>query len=105
MNIYGKIVYLAAPVKIGDRQANIKRAITTAGYLIESGAFVYSPFLPLFQEYMMRDPTFWQQFGQTFLERSDVLIWLEGESEKVEREIEYAKDIGIDVLPYTIFLQ
>jgi hypothetical protein len=106
MNLINKIVYLAAPYSIGDKEANVKRSITAANYLMDMGAYVFNPLLSHYTDQAQeRPPDYWYAFDLVFLERCDVLIFLDGESKGVRAEIEQAEILGMPVIFYNDFLQ
>lgn len=106
MNLYGKVVYLAAPYSIGDKEANVKRAIDVANRLLDMGIYVYCPLLSHYLDQAQgREPDFWYRFDMIFLGRCDALVWLDGESKGVEAEIKYAEILGMPVWRYRNLLQ
>ena len=101
-----QIVYLAAPYSIGNKEANVKRAISTANTLMDMGYYVYNPLLSHYQDTEKGRPDdYWYRCQMLFLERCDLLVWLDGESKGVLAEIDRARTIGMTVIPFTEFLQ
>ena len=106
MNLINRIIYLAAPYSLGDREANVKRAIDAANHLMDLGAYVFNPLLSHYTDMAQsRPPEYWCQFGMVFLERCDILVWLDGESEGVRAEIARAEALDMPVLFYGDLLQ
>ena len=92
-------VYIASPYTKGDQIENVKRQIETAHKLIDLGFAPYLPLLCHFQHvYIPRAYEDWLKLDFEWINACDALLRLEGESEGADKEVEYAKQLGIRVV-------
>ena len=94
----GKLVYIASPYTFGDLAVNVRRQIFNAEYIRDAG---FVPEVPLLSHFWhMISPhnyEYWMQLDLDKLEHCDCLVRLSGESKGADREVEYAKKLGIPV--------
>ena len=107
MNIYGKVVYLACPYSIGDKEVNVEIAINATNFLIDLGAaYVICPLLSHYLDKAQpRLTDFWYHYDMTALDLCDVLVWLDGESKGVVAEIARAEELEMPVIFFNDLLQ
>lgn len=94
-------VYVAAPIRQGDRPANIHRAIVAGEQLRAAG---HAPFIPHLGELWAivtgrgdGDPEEWFTYDNAWLDVCDALIRLPGPSQGSDLEVERARANGIPV--------
>lgn len=95
-----KLVYLAGPMTIGDRDGNVKIAMAWARKLVDAGYSVFCPHLSSFfpwawdKEY---GHDFWMEFDFPMLVRSDYFVRIESDtpSDGADDESEFAFGHGI----------
>lgn len=91
-------VYVAGPMRIGDMARNIRNGIDAAQNLLELGFAPYLPHLTHFWDLVWpNDFKAWLKLDFRFLSACDLLLRLPGESEGADREVDYAKQLGIPV--------
>jgi hypothetical protein len=91
-------VYIAGPYTVGDVGFNVSTAIVAAHYLMNAGHHPYVPHLSHFMHiFAPRSYEDWFALDVAWLERSDVLVRLPGESPGGDREVMIAKELGIPV--------
>jgi hypothetical protein len=93
------VVYIASPYTIGDQAVNVKRQIDTADELMN---LYYCPIVPLLTHFQhMHHPRpyeDWLAIDFEHIKRCDILLRLPGESNGADREVEFAKSIGKQVV-------
>ena len=91
-------VYIASPYTIGTWKKNVERQIDMANYLSGAG---FLPCWPLSSHYLdlrhSRPYEFWMNLDREELKRCDALLRLAGESVGADREVEWAKELGLPV--------
>ena len=94
-----KHIYIAGPYTKGDMVMNLRAAIFAADKLAQAGHFPFVPHLSHFWHLVCpHNYEFWLEQDFAWLEVCDCVLCLPGESVGVEREIEYAKELGIPVI-------
>ena len=91
-------VYVAGPISIGNFMENIRRGIDAAEDLRKLGFVPFCPFLDAFWQ-LVHKMTYEELLDQDFawIEVCDALVRLPGESPGADREIEFARSLGIPV--------
>lgn len=95
-----KHIYVACPITVGDQMLNIKRGLDAATRLLESG---YVPFVPVLTCFWhLNNPQHyetWMSYDFKWIAKCDGILALamECESKGRDREIAYAKEIGLPV--------
>ena len=95
-----RLVYLAMPYTHPDPIENTNRAIQAAELLIskKAGFTPYVPHLSLAWHLVYPHAvSFWYEYDLNILERCDCLLRLGGASEGADREVEYARQMGVPV--------
>ena len=94
-----KYIYLAHPISKGNQFQNIRGAVVTADRLMRAGYVVFNPGLSALHDMIIKGTPYELYMAQDFawIEKCDCLIRLPGESQGADREVAYAKDIGIPV--------
>lgn len=94
-------VYVAGPIRRGDRPANIHAGIAAGEQLRAAG---YAPFIPHLTELWAivtgrgdGDPEDWFRYDNAFLDVCDALIRLPGPSQGSDLEVARARQRGIPV--------
>ena len=92
-------VYVAGPYAKPDPVINTRNAILAGEEIIKLG---YLPFVPhlthLWHLVEPHEPDFWYSYDLEWLECCDILLRLPGESWGADREVEFAKEHGIQVI-------
>lgn len=92
-------VYIASPYTIGDKEDNVRKQIDTFSELINRG---YTPFAPLLSHFVHtihpKCYETWMDWDFTWIKQCDVVLRLPGCSSGADREVEFAKSIGVDVV-------
>lgn len=92
-------VYIASPYTKGDQLENVKRQIKVAHKLIDLGFAPYLPLLCHFQHtFLPRAYEDWLKLDFEWIQACDVLLRLEGDSEGADKEVEYAKELGLRIV-------
>jgi len=92
------VVYIASPYTKGDVAVNVHNAFKVADKLVELGFIPYVPIWTHFWHLVSPHPyEFWTKMDLEFVKRCDCVLRIEGESSGADKEIEYAKSIGIPV--------
>ncbi len=97
-----KTVYIASPYTLGDVAVNVKKQMDTASALIDMGVAPYWPVHSHFL-HMVYPKSYEKWMEQCFhwLEKSDCVLRLPGESKGADREVQRAKELCIPVF-YTL---
>jgi hypothetical protein len=105
-----KLIFISSPYTHENPEVvheNYLKVAKFAAELIKQGYVAFSPILyghnaVRYQPDMPTDWDFWKIFCLTFLSRSDEMIvyMMEGwdKSKGVKEEIQYAKDLGIEII-------
>lgn len=92
-------VYIASPYSKGDVAVNVARQMTCANILIDTGFAPFAPLLFHFQHlHSPKSYKIWMTLDFEWVKSCDVLLRLSGDSEGADREVEFAKNIGIPVV-------
>jgi len=93
-----KIVYIASPYTIGDKDINIFTQMETANKLMDLG---FCPIVPLFTHFQnklfSRPNKDWQEIDFLKIEMCDCLLRLPGECKDADLEVKYARSLLIPV--------
>lgn len=92
------LVYIAGPIT-GDPWGCVRRAVRWSSICQNNGCDAYLPQLSVLQE--MIEPQlyeYWINLGLNMLSRCDGLIRLSGDSPGADREVEYAKELGLPII-------
>jgi len=91
---------VASPYSVGDKQANVDRAVDYGNLLLDAG---HAPFVPVLNHYMeKRKPrpwAEWMRLDMEWLPHAQVFTRLPGESAGGELEEAEAVRLGIPVVP------
>lgn|SRR4030065_539677 len=102
-----KLIYIAAPLSVGNVAHNIRKVLETAETLIETGDIV--PFIPHLSHFWncmiphadtRHKESFWMAYDFDMLLHCDGMIRLPGESIGADMEVEFCKEHGIRI--YTL---
>lgn len=92
-------VYVAGPMRLGNRYDNIHLGIVTGRELVRRG---YAPLIPHLTHFVDPDDSLgwepWLEVDEAWLQHADVLLRLPGESAGADREVEFCLDYGIPVV-------
>ena len=91
-------VYVAGPLTKGDQLLNIRSAVEAGDRIQDAGHTVFIPHLSA-QWHMLRPHGYewWMRWCMDWLGVCDVLLRLPGESSGADREVERARELGIEV--------
>jgi len=93
-----KKIYVAGPYSNGDKAKNVERAIDMAELLSKKGWCPYIPHLTHFWDLLYLHPyEFWLAQDNEWLVYCDALYRMEGESTGADKEVTYAKAIGMPI--------
>ena len=91
-------VYIASPYTKGDVAVNVKRQIDVAAELIKIGMAPYVPVLSHFIHMAHPQPyQTWTELDNEWVEASDWVLRLPGESAGADAEVRLAEHLGIPV--------
>lgn len=91
-------VYVAGPYTKGDRSENVRRAMTATIELMDAGHEPFCPILSHFLDLFFPRPWGeWLRVDLAWVEVSEALVKLPGESVGADREAVRAETIGIPV--------
>jgi len=94
-----KWCYIAAPYTVPDPVQNTNRVIRFAEKVIKKGYMPIIPHLTLLWHAVTPKPVdFWYQYTMELMKRCDMVIRLHGFSEGADREVEMARQLGIEVV-------
>lgn len=101
MNI--KYVYVSGPLTRGNVFENINKAAKAGNQLMKLGFHPMVPHLVALQEMVVPDLGYedYMKMDLAWIERCDAVLRIPGESPGGDREVAYAKELGIPVF-YTI---
>jgi nucleoside 2-deoxyribosyltransferase len=91
-------VYIASPYTVGDQALNVRRQIDCFQDLVSEG---FVPFAPLVTHFihMIHPMSYeeWMKYDFAWIQQCDCVLRLEGHSPGADREVEFAKHLGINV--------
>ena len=94
-------VYIAGPISQGDPEENCRRAINMGFALMDAG---YAPYVPHYSYFVDRDSTSgkgryeqWIALDLSWISTCHALLRLPGTSAGADREVAWAKQIGVPV--------
>jgi hypothetical protein len=91
-------VYVAGPYSQGDVCANIRAAVEAADQLVALGCIPFVPHLShLWHMIKPRTYQWWLWFDRQWLEACDCVVRIPGESNGADKEVAYARELGIPV--------
>lgn len=91
-----KTVYIAGPYTQGDVALNVREAITTGDAVAEIGYIPYIPHLSHFWHLVKpREYDWWLAYDLKWLEKCDYLIRMAGPSSGADKEVIFARELGI----------
>jgi len=94
-----KLVYIAAPYTIGNKEKNVLRAIIVAEMLIKKGYIPYVPFLNYFwNRFFKHPPKFWYDYDNHWLAKCDYIVRISGKSIGADKEMKLARKLKIPIL-------
>jgi hypothetical protein len=90
--------YVAGPFS-SNPALNTHRAAMVAYQLFEEGVFAFVPHVRLLEDTIAPGRSYedWMAFCLAWLERSDAVLRLPGESPGADREVAHAQELGIPV--------
>lgn len=95
-------VYIAGPLSLGDRQANVRQAVEAGLELARLG---YAPLIPHLTNYIDGDDSLgvenWYEIDLAWLQVADAVLRLPGPSKGADEEERLAREWGIPVY-YTV---
>ena len=98
-------IYVAGPISVGDIDAHVKKAIDVGNLLIEKGYAPFVPHLDIFADRAGLAGTHRYECSLevdfSFISVCDALLRLPGYSKGADREVHWAKSIGVPVY-YTV---
>ena len=90
-----KLVYIASPYTLGNKEQNVKVQISVAETLRHYG---FLPYWPLCSHYWhleyQHDYDFWMAQDKEWIKHCDLLLRLPGESKGADKEVEWAIELG-----------
>jgi hypothetical protein len=93
-----RYIYIAGPHSNGDTIVNVRKAILMAEKLVKEEYTPYIPHLTAFWHLVApHEYEFWLNYDLNWLSKCDALLRLPGNSSGADKEVEYAKNIGIPV--------
>ncbi len=93
-----KRIYIASPISIGDQFRNVRDAIDVAQDLLKLGFAPFVPQLGCFWHMVhANDYETWMTYDFTWVRACDALLRLPGESNGADREVDFARSLGISV--------
>jgi hypothetical protein len=95
---FGKHVYVASPMRLQPIDGP-RAAAKAADQLVAAGHFPYLPQLDRLWAYMTgeKDVEIWLRMDFAWIRKCDAMVRLPGESAGADREVAFAKSIGIPV--------
>lgn len=91
-------VYLAGPISIGNMADHVRNAISEADLLMRAGHSPFVPQLSVFWQIVSGHAyERWLTYDHEWIKVCDALIRLPGESKGADREIVWARELGIPV--------
>lgn len=91
-------VYIAGPLTSGNVNQNLEHAMTVCDTFLNKGFVPYCPHLNYFMHLKYwRSYQAWLDYDMEWLKVCDVLFRIEGFSPGADKEVEYAKSLGIPV--------
>ena len=91
-------VYIASPYTVGDQALNVRRQIDCFQDLADQG---FAPFVPLATHFIHmihpRSYEDWMSYDFEWIQQCDCVLRLDGVSLGADREVEFAKNLGIPV--------
>ena len=95
------VIYLACPMTIGGFSYNTRACLEVANRLMAKGYCPIPPVLTyLWNLYSPKTHEDWLQHDFALIAVCDGVLRLKGESVGADREIEYAKGIGVDTFEH-----
>jgi len=92
------LFYVAGPMTHGDRAYNLEQGIKVGMMIFDAG---HQAFIPHLDFHLPTRPyEFWMYHDFRMIERCDGLVRIPGLSPGAEREVEFARRLGIEV--YTV---
>jgi len=92
-------IYIAGPYTKGDVEQNVFNAIKYGEFIRATGHTPFIPHLTHFWHIISEhDYEYWMQLDRDWLEVCDALVRLPGESAGADREVEWAKELGLPIL-------
>lgn len=92
------VVYVSGPITLGDQAANIRAGIDAADRLMRNG---FAPICPQLSHFwhMVHPHSHdeWMAIDLAFVEASDAVVRLPGQSRGADLEVEHAQRLGIPV--------
>lgn len=96
------LVYVSGPYTLGDRKANVQRAVEVGNILAENGFGVFIPHLShWWDKSFPHDWEFWMQQDLAILLRCDALVRIHGDSKGSDVEWRVAEDHGIPAIMWS----
>lgn len=91
-------IYVAGPISIGNVMEHTKAAIHAADRLMKAGHSPFVPQLSVFWQIVSgHEYERWLEYDHEWIKVCDALIRLPGESKGADREIVWARELGIPV--------
>ena len=92
-------VYIAGPISLGDRVANIRQAILAADLVLRAGHTPFVPHLDFLWELVVGDAPYEGRmaYDHEWIKVCGALIRLPGASSGADREVVWARELGIPV--------
>ena len=93
------IIFVAGPYSGGDTAQNVRRAIDRGMQLNDQGHYAVIPHLSHFLHIIEKRPyEYWMALSHIIVPKCDKLIRLPGESPGADREVDFAKISGVEVV-------
>ena len=93
------LIYIAGPLTTGNQIINTNLANQAAARLMRAGLAPFVPHNMILCELVSPGPSYeeWLDLCLTYLSRCDALLRLPGESPGADREVAFARGLGIPV--------
>ena len=92
-------VFISSPYTLGDQGENVRKQMDMFNQLFKIGYMPFAPLLYHFQ-HMVHPLGYeeWMEIDFAMLDVCDIVLRLPGESSGADREVLYAKEVGIPVV-------
>lgn len=101
-----KKIYITGPYSEGDVEQNVRNAIGVADIIRQFG---YIPFVPhlyhFWHKQIPHDYEFWMDLDHEWLSECDALVYLDGESEGMDKDIALAIAYQLEVYSFEEFIR
>lgn len=93
-----EFVYVAGPITLGGEFRNVARAVSEADVLLTNGYIPFVPHLSCFWDLLTpNDYELWLAYDFRWIDRTDAILQIPGQSSGADREVAYARKLGKEV--------